>query len=168
MKLVVTGNGQHGKDTACEYLRDYYGLSFMSSSEYIGKKIIYPMLKKEDAELTWEQCFKGRHNNRSLWYNLITEYNTPDKTKIGREIFSQYDIYCGLRNIDELNAQKQSGLFDHSIWIDASLRLPQESSSSLTIRESDCDYKIENNATIEELHLQIDMLMGELDIAKIR
>ena len=168
MKLLITSHGRFGKDTTCEYLRDHYGLSFISSSEHVGKRIIYPLLKKSDESLTWEQCFKERHQNRSLWYNLITEYNTPDKARVGKEIFSTYDIYCGLRNIDEFNAQKKLGLFDHSIWIDASLRLPPESSSSITIKDIDCDHIIENNRGIEELYSNIDKLMEELKIVKTR
>ena len=166
MKLLIAGYGRHGKDLCCEYLRDHYNLSFISSSEYVGKKIIYPFLKKSDESLTWEQCFKERHQNRSLWYNLITEYNTPDKARVGKEIFSVYDIYCGLRNIDEFNAQKKLELFDHSIWIDASLRLPPEPSSSITIKATDCDHIIDNNAGIEELYSNIDKLMEEIGIVK--
>ena len=46
-KLLVIGHGRHGKDTVCEILRDKYGYSFESSSQFCSKLFIYEMLKKK-------------------------------------------------------------------------------------------------------------------------
>lgn len=167
MKLLITGFGRHAKDTASEYIASKYGLKFISSSEFVGQKAVYPHLKAKNPSLTWEQCFIERHQNRALWYNLITEYNTPNLARLGTELFEQYDIYCGLRNIDEFNALKTSNVFDHSIWIDASKRLPPEPSSSMTIKPSNCDYIIDNNTTIENLYSNLDTLMQKLILQEI-
>jgi hypothetical protein len=44
-KLLVIGHGRHGKDTVCEFLRDDYGYSFESSSQFCSKLFIYDNLK---------------------------------------------------------------------------------------------------------------------------
>jgi hypothetical protein len=115
MKLLVIGHGRHGKDTVSEILNEKYDLSFESSSRFCSKLFIFNELKDKFGYETEEQCYADRHSHRELWYNMICEYNQNDPSRLGREIFKEHDIYCGLRNKREFHAIKNNNAVDFSI-----------------------------------------------------
>lgn len=172
MRLIVTGYATHGKDTVCEMLRDTYGFKFESSSKFVAEKAVRPWLHKRDiCYVTFEEMYADRVNHRALWKQAISEYNTPDPTRLGRELFDAgNDIYCGLREIRELEAlsliwvndppplRSRSPLIDIAVWIDASQRLPREPETSITIGPNDCDYILNNNGNLDNLHGQVTAL----------
>jgi len=106
-KLIVMGHARHGKDTVCEILRDVHGYSFKSSSEFCAELFIYDRLKNKYKYPDFETCYKDRHNHRTEWFNLIHDYCSKDLARLGRQIFSKYDIYCGIRNCWEFKAMKR-------------------------------------------------------------
>jgi len=161
-KLLVIGHGRHGKDTVCEILRDKYDYSFESSSQFCSKLFIYDQLKDKYGYSNEEQCYADRHNHRTEWYDAICDYNVPDASRLGREMFSVYDIYCGLRNKREFHAMKNTGVFDYAIWVDRSDYLPPESKNSMSLEQWMSDYTIDNNGTLEELEFNIDQLIKNL------
>ena len=158
-KLLVIGHGRHGKDTVCEILRDKYDYSFESSSQFCSKLFIYDQLKDKYGYDNEEQCYADRHNHRAEWYDAICNYNVPDAAKLGREIFRAHDIYCGLRNKREFFAMKNTGVFDYAIWVDRSDYLPEESVSSMSLKQWMSDFTIDNNGSLEELEFNVDQLM---------
>jgi len=159
-KLLVIGHGRHGKDTVCEILRDKYGYSFESSSQFCSKLFIYDMLKKKYNYSSEEECYADRHNHREEWYNAICDYNVPDAARLGREIFKAHDIYCGLRNKREYFAMRNTNVFDYAIWVDRSDYLPPESKDSMTLEPWMADFHIDNNGTLEDLEFWIDELFN--------
>lgn len=163
-KLLIIGHGRHGKDTVCEMLRDRYGYSFESSSQFCSTLFIYDQLKDLYGYATEEQCYADRHNHRIEWYNAICAYNVPDAARLGREMFEAYDIYCGLRNKKEFHAMKNTGVFDYTIWIDRSDHLPPESKDSMSLEPWMADFTIDNNGTLEELEFNLDRLMCYLEV----
>jgi dephospho-CoA kinase len=158
-KLLVIGHGRHGKDTVCEMLRDKYGYSFESSSQFCSKLFIYNQLKSKYGYTNEEQCYADRHNHRAEWYDAICAYNYPDAARLGREIFKEHDIYCGLRNKREFFAMKNTNVFDYAIWVDRSDHLPEEDSSSMSLKQWMADFTIDNNGSKEELYFNLDQLM---------
>ncbi|NEN87987.1 MAG: hypothetical protein F6K48_03295 [Okeania sp. SIO3H1] len=158
MKLCVIGYGRHGKDTLCEILEPLLNLEWISSSYAAAEEIVFPVLKEKYNYETVQQCFEDRSNHRSEWYELIKAYNETDKARFSRWLMARYDIYCGLRNIEELNAAKKEGLFDLVIWVDASKRMSPEDKSSCTVTEEDADIIITNNGTEEEFALKVHRL----------
>lgn len=158
-KLLVIGHGRHGKDTVCEMLRDKYGYSFESSSQFCSKLFIYNQLKSKYGYTNEEQCYADRHNHRAEWYDAICAYNYPDAARLGREIFKEHDIYCGLRNKREFFAMKNTNVFDYAIWVDRSDHLPEEDSSSMSLKQWMADFTIDNNSSKEELYFNLDQLM---------
>lgn len=38
-KILILGHGQHGKDTAAEFLTQEFGLSFISSSWFVMEEV---------------------------------------------------------------------------------------------------------------------------------
>jgi len=156
MKLIVCGHARHGKDQFCEYL----GLEYTSSSMVALEKVIWPIFS--EAYANKQACFEDRVNHRPKWHQLITEYNTPDLTRLARDIFTENMVYCGIRNREEFYAAKEEGLFDLSIWVDASGRKPPESEASCKMLPSDCDIVVTNDGSLEELRNKAEALKKAL------
>lgn len=155
IRLLLVGNMRHGKDTVAELLKEYYGISFVSSSQACADIFIYDTLKDKYGYKTPEECFQDRVNHRDEWYQLICDYNKDDKAKLAKEILKYNNTYVGMRDWREIQECLKQELFDLVIWVDASERLPQEDSSSFNITKADADIIIENNGTLEELKEKI-------------
>ena len=163
-KLLIIGHGRHGKDTVCEMLRDKYNYSFESSSKFCSTLFIYDQLKDQYGYADEQQCYADRHNHRSEWYDAICAYNVPDASRLGREIFTAHDIYCGLRNKREFFAMQNTGVFDYAIWVDRSDHLPTEDPTSMSLEQWMADFTIDNNGTLDELEFNVDRLMTYLEV----
>lgn len=163
LKLLVIGHGRHGKDTVCEILRDNYNYTFESSSQFCSRLFIYDMLKDKYSYASEEECYADRHNHRVEWYNAICAYNEKDAATLGRAMFDEFDIYCGLRNRREYFAMKNTGVFDYCIWVDRSMHLPPESKDSMSLEQWMADYTIDNNGTLEDLNFNVDQLLKYLE-----
>ena len=159
-RIVVTGYARHGKDTVCKLLKENHGFTFESSSHYVGFKAVYQKIKHRYS--SFEECYKDRVNCRAEWFELIKAYNGEDLAKLGRELFQSYDIYCGLRNIAELETMIAEGLVDCIVWVDASERVESEPSTSITITREDCDFIISNNGGLEELEVEVAKLVEKI------
>lgn len=166
MKLMVVGHGRHGKDTVSEILRDHFGLTFQSSSQFCCDLFIFDELKDKYGYKTSGECYNDRHNHRSEWFDLISDYNKNDLARLGKNLYEQYDVYCGLRNREELKALKEAGIMDAVIWIDRSKYVPLEPTDSMTITKDMADYKIDNNGNLEALQVKIYNLMFMLSLDK--
>ena len=148
LKLMVCGMGGHGKDTFCEFL----DMPFISSSLMALDLCIWPRWG-EAVYQSRQECFDARRNpsERVVWHDLIALYNTDDKSRLGKQIFSEYDIYCGNRCDREFNDMKRKGVFNYSVWVEATDRLPPESRESCKVTPAMCDEVITNNGSEEEL-----------------
>lgn len=165
-KLIVVGHGRHGKDTACEFLRDKFGFKFGSSSEFCAEHVVMPWLHTyTDLDYdTWQECFADRHtgDNRAHWYSAITAFNTPDKSRLGRAILERNDIYNGLRNRAELWAMQATGLVDAVVWVDRTDHVELEPRSSMTIEPWMADFHVDNNGSLDELERNLFRLAERL------
>lgn len=164
LKLLVIGHGRHGKDTVCEILEKNYNFSFESSSKFCSKLFIYDQLKDKYGYASEEECYEDRHNHRAEWYNAICDYNEKDAATLGREIFKEHDIYCGLRNKREFYAMKNTGVFDYAIWVDRSDHLPPESKDSMSLEQWMADYTIDNNRDLNQLMFSVYQLIENLKV----
>lgn len=152
MKIIVLGHARHGKDTTCEILKELYGLTFVSSSYFVAEKAVRPWLAARGIHYpSIEKCYEDRVNYRRQWYDAICEYNMQDAARLGRELFSKFDIYCGLRNLREFQALQKEKAFDVAFWVDRSKLVEPEGKSSNTIMQIHADFVIDNNGTLEDL-----------------
>ena len=151
IRLLIIGHARHGKDTVAELLREYYGISFISSSQACVDIFIYDMLKDKYGYKTPEECFNDRFTHRSEWFQMICDYNKDDKARLAKDILKYNNTYVGMRSCDEIDECKKQGLFDLVIWVDACGRLPVENSSSFNITKDNADIIIENNESYEKL-----------------
>ena len=154
-KLLIIGAARWGKDSMAEILNEEFGFKFKSSSLAASEIFLYDALKDKYGYKTPEECFEDRINRRSEWYTLICEYNKDDKTRLAKEILKEADCYVGMRDDKEIEECMKQGLFDLIIWVDASKRLPLESSYSFNIDISLADIIIENNGTFEEFREKV-------------
>jgi dephospho-CoA kinase len=161
-RLLIIGHGRHGKDTVCEILRDEYEFRFESSSKFCNNLFIYKDLKKKYGYANEEECYAERHNHRAEWYDAICAYNVPDAARLGREIFKEHDIYCGLRNKREFFAMKNTRVFDYAIWVDRSDHLPLESKDSMSLEQWMADFTIDNNGSLNDLEFNTKQLIPNI------
>lgn len=99
----------------------------------------------------FEEAFADRRNHRKFWFDAICEYNKPDRSRLGRELYAAYDMYVGLRNWHELEALRLHKAFDLCVWVDASERCGPEPESSCTVTSAQADVIIDNNGTLDDL-----------------
>lgn len=161
-KLLVLGHGRHGKDTACEMIKEL-GYTYRPTSKLLSDLFIFDYLKETHGYKNSEDCYNDRHNHRSIWYKLIQDYCRDDLTRLGKQVFAQYNVYCGLRDFKQLDAMRKSQVFDYAIWVDRSSVVPQEPSTSMTIHQSMCDFMIDNNADTEHLKKNIVSILEEIE-----
>ena len=150
MKILILGNGRHGKDTLAELFNKYFELTFMSSSQASADFFLYNQLKDKYGYTTSEECFEDRVNHREEWYQAICDYNKNNRARLAQDILSRSDCYVGMRDKEEFKECVKQKLFDIIIWVDASKRLPLEPGTSFNINMSDADIIVENNGTFEE------------------
>lgn len=166
LKLMVVGHARHGKDTVGEMLRDFHGVSFKSSSLFACEKIVLPAFdrigKYYDGNV--EECYADRQSpeNRKFWFDAIVAYNEPDKARMGRELFAEYDCYIGCRDWRQFTALKNEKIFDYSIWVDASLRLGPEAVMSMTIWPWHCDYILDNNGLLVQTAINLKHIVDRI------
>jgi len=163
LRLMVMGHSQHGKDTACIMLARELGVSWISSSLFSADRVVYPALKNTYKYQSVEDCFNDRHQHMTEWFELIEAYNTPDASRLSRELFAEHHIYCGLRNAEELKAAKMLGLYDLAIWVDGSKRKPAQPDTSCTVTAAMADIVLDNNGTEHDLFehiLQLSSILG--------
>lgn len=166
LRLVVMGFGEHGKDTVCDMISTLFDMSFCTSSMWACEPVVFPVLRDRYGYKTAAECFRDRHNHRDDWFQLISDFNTPDKARLAKKIFSIADVYCGLRCRDEFLAARAAGLFDFAVWVDASARLPDESAGSCTVSRADADFVIDNNTAPSDLYSKVFSMISTLRARK--
>lgn len=120
VKILILGHGEHGKDTVAKIVTEYTGLRFESSSLAAAEIAVWPHMPQYGSA---EECYQDRRNRREEWRQLITDYNTPDKSRLCRQILARCDGYVGMRCPLEYAASRP--LFDHVLWVDARQRVEQ-------------------------------------------
>lgn len=148
MKLLILGYGRHGKDTLAEIFRDHFRVSFSSSSFSACEIVVFPALREKYGYNDPSECYQDRANHRQEWYQLISDYNKEDPSRLCQEILINNDCYVGMRSKRELDGSRH--LFDLIIFVDASQRHPPEGKESCTISLEDADITITNNGSLEQ------------------
>lgn len=163
-KLLIIGHGRHGKDTVGEILRDNYGYKFTSSSWFCAEETIWKNWGCAVYD-TIEDCYADRSNHRTLWAQMISAYNIPDKTRTASTMLSRgYDLYVGMRMRNELKACKKKGVFEHILWVDRSQHLPDEPIESMNLTADDADFIIDNNDSLEYLNTEVQRVMFKIGV----
>lgn len=163
-RLLIIGHARHGKDTVCEALVERLGFSYTSSSWFAAEKFIFDHM---GGYQTVQECWDDRVNHRALWHDLIRQYNSPVLSRFAKELYSQYNIYCGLRNREEYYAILKDCRPDHIIWVDACNRLPREGKDSFQLDYLDANYYFDNNGSLEDFDLEFNLMVKSLGLDKL-
>ena len=161
-KIMVIGHARHGKDSVAEALTKYYDLTYESSSHFAAHEFIFDKIKDTHGYTTVQECMDDRVNHRQLWYDMIADYNRDDPARLGRELYRENDIYCGLRHKREFHSMKNQGVFDCVLWVDRSDHLPAEDKTSMSLEPWMADFVIDNNGTESEMRAGVRELMNYL------
>ena len=154
-KYIILGQKRSGKDSFAEILFETYGITYSSSSDASNKIFLFDILKEKYGYKTHQECFDDRVNHRDEWYKLICDYNSVDKTRLAKDITKDYDMYVGIRDLEEFNACVKNNIFDLIVWVDASERVKSENESFMEITKSMADVIIDNNGTYEEFRERV-------------
>lgn len=162
MKLIIIGDGRAGKDTAAEILHKNFGLNFSSSSLAAAKIFIYDTLKEKYDYKSFEECYADRHTKRDKWFDLITEYNKDNASRLAEQILKDNDVYVGMRSEREILKCKDDGLVDLVVGI-YNPRVPKEPKTSNQIDVfKHSDVVIFNDTTIENFEKKIVAVFGNM------
>lgn len=156
-KILILGHGRHGKDAMADVLFDAYGIEGISSSLFAAKKFLYDLLKGEMGYKNFVDCYEDRHNHRARWYEEIKKYNTPDRSRLAREMMEEHHIYVGLRDDQEIQACIDEGVFDLIVGVDRP-DFPRESMSSFPAQvymKQQCDFIVYNSGSLVEYEQKI-------------
>jgi len=116
-RILIIGHMRHGKDTVAEFIEEFTGMSFKSSSEMAAEIFIYDELKDKYGYSSFMECFEDRMNHRTEWYHLIKNYNKIDKARLAKDILEYNDMYVGMRSQEELNKCIEDEVFDMIIGV---------------------------------------------------
>jgi len=160
IKILIIGDAQHGKDTVADMLQEDFAYNAESSSMAALRIFLFDVLNTEYNKnySTLSEAYEDRVSDemRTIWYNEIVAYNTPNKSRLAKQILETNDIYIGMRNIDEFNESKH--LFDIILGV-YNPRVPKEQVSSNTINVfENSDILLINNGTLENLREKLNYL----------
>lgn len=159
-KVLILGHARHGKDTVAEMLRDKYGYTFASSSMFCAERVMMPhfnSLPSHPGYATVEDCYEDRVNHRATWFQQIEAYNSPDRSRLAREMLETNDLYVGMRSAREFAEARP--LFDHVVWVDAKGRgVAPEDRDSFDIDFKPDMWLVRNDGTLEDLEAAVDRL----------
>lgn len=151
MKLLFVGHGQAGKDHALSHLENISVLKNAGTTSFYLAKYI-----AQRKGCSVEEAYRGRRDERELWYKTGNEIREGDPAKLLKEAFAVGDmlttddeLHCvgtgGLRDFAEIKAAKD--VADLIIWV-ANMWVPVDPTLKFTSRE--CDIVIENHWGIPE------------------
>jgi len=163
VKILILGHMRHGKTTVAEIIEKEYGLTFKDSSMACAEIFIYDELKDKYGYNSFEQCYEDRKQHRDEWFQMICDFNYPDKARLGKEILNRANIYVGMRSDEELQECKKQKLFDLIIGVHRPL-FPEEPKSSFDINIwKESDIIIPNEGSKKEMRNRIKKLNNLLN-----
>lgn len=141
LKILLLGHGRHGKDTVAGNLSIALGYNWCSSSKFAAEKAVYPLISNLYKD--WQAAHLDRRNHRDLWFHAICAFNKRPGPSLVEQALVNHDIYVGMRS--RIEFENSRPLFDLTIWVDRSKFVPDESATSMELRESDADITLNNN-----------------------
>ena len=182
LNFMVCGHAGHGKDYAADLICKFMNIEKRDSSRtmiettfvdvfprYLQEKFPEHTRGAREALRKWGRVgainylYDNRNYYRAELKQSIIDWIGTDLARLGRHIFTNANIYVGIRRSCEFEAIKKEGLFDLSIFIDRGLHKAPEPTCEITAQM--CDITIDNNGTKEQLREKTALLCHYLSIA---
>lgn len=162
INVLIIGHSEHGKSDVAKALCKHFGWTEGESS-YVCKEIVFEELIKRGYNYsTPQEAWEDRRNNKQVWKEIIKDYNSGDLARLTKKIFTDNELYVGLRDGEEFTTAYMSGEFDVIVYVDAWDRKPNFDVNNLDIPRGMADVVIDNNKGLEELKEEIDVLIEYL------
>jgi hypothetical protein len=161
--LAIVGYGRAGKDTASDWLKDHTTLRFNGGSSWHARHYMAKRLSADvGREVTPDEAYTTRHENRWKWYTYMNEYRQPDWTQLVRDCLADSDIVSGVRDREELLVSKQQGLLDLIVWVDR----PVPVDPTVTFSIEDADVIVRNWGGLQEFYSRLERLARCLGVLR--
>lgn len=111
-RVCIIGHGRHGKDEAAAALHGkgrlrYCGPTSWQALPYIARELDLP------ESFAWDT----RHEKRQFWKDWCDEFRRHDPLRLVRLALRHGNIVAGVRDKVEIEALRDSGLFDEILWV---------------------------------------------------
>ena len=156
--IAISGRGQAGKGTFSGMLTNLTTLRCGQSTSQAMAEMVYRKSEEGCFGVQFkdvQECWDRRSEFRKLWGELIAEYNRPHGITLYQDMLERNDILDGIRRLKELNACREHGIVDLTIWIE---RAEAPEDASLDYGMYDCDIAVMNNGTLEDLAVKAEIL----------
>lgn len=149
LRLAICGPSRCGKDSAALYLRDRYGMVYWGSTS----RVILPHVAQR-LGISEETAYANRHAHADLWFAVGNELRRDDRAALARHVLARGDLCVGVRDHDEMEAVRDEGLCDLSIWLDR----PGRRDPTMRYGPELCDVTILNHGSLDHLYARLDRL----------
>lgn len=173
MNICIIGHGRHGKDTVAEMIAEEWpGFNYEYGTSWFASVIVFEHFKEHGWPATIDllaadnftidhvydspaHCWANRHKHRKEWFDIIGEYNALDEgVALYRDCLEEQNILTGIRKTSEMEALKEHGLVDCTIWVHRD-GFPGESATSMELGIWDADFSIDNDGDLGDLRKKI-------------
>lgn len=160
IKIAICGPGRAGKDTAAEYLAELLRLKYTAGTSLWAAGLVYEYFQKHapGKYVGKRDCWHDRHNHRTLWAQVIGDYNRDDPVALYRDCLAEQNFLTGIRWRHEQQACKAAKLCDLWIYVDR----PGCDDDTNQIKPEDCDFVICNYGTLEQFEEKLRNLANVL------
>jgi len=141
LRIAISGRGQSGKDTTCEWLAEHTSLLYKESTSMAALTHVFLQIGPLYGYETPEDCYQDRSNHREEWRDAIEQLGVG----LYWGMMNHNDIINGIRSKREFQTAKRQGLFCLSVWIEAQ-DAPED--KSLSYDSSLCDITVINDKTL--------------------
>jgi len=154
--VAFCGMGRCGKDTAGIYLASGCSVRFKGSIS----SVIAPLVATS-LNLSVDEAFSKRHDNRMYWFEFCNELRQHDLTLLVKMTLAKSDIVGGIRAASELFECSRTGVIDLSVWVEND-RVDTDPTVEYTA--DDCDIVVRNCGTLSEYYGKLRRLAGTLNL----
>lgn len=158
MRLLLVGHGEHGKDSAGEYLSQITTLRYAgSTSNFLAKYVA------AETGQTVERAFATRREHRQQWYDIGRRLRESDPGILIRESLAVADIAAGCRDLEEIIACREQRMVDLIVWI-ANRNKPDD--PTVKFGSEVADIVVENHWGLSEFQGRLRRLAKSLGILR--
>lgn len=147
-RICIIGHGRHGKDEAAMTLHRRGNFLYAGSTSWQALPFI-----AEHLGLPQQIAWDTRHQHRQYWKDWCDEFRRDDPLRLVKLALRTANIVAGVRDLVEIEAVRDSGLFDSILWVNR-LGVPLDPTVSYDPAKFATD-AVCNEGTVEEFRARV-------------